>query len=77
MNPRRSPGSGVHEERIPILSGVARVGFGDTLDETTMASFGPGSYYLNPPKSHHYVGIVEDTEMRLTGMGPWELHLAK
>jgi hypothetical protein len=39
-----------------------------------MASFGPGSFYLNPAKSHHYVWIVEDTEMQLTGMGPWELH---
>ena len=62
------------EERVTILSGLARVGFGDTFDEARMASFGPGSFYLNPPKSHHYVWIVEDTEMQLTGMGPWELH---
>jgi quercetin dioxygenase-like cupin family protein len=62
------------EERVTILSGLARVGFGETFDEARMASFGPGSFYLNPAKSHHYVWIVEDTEMQLTGMGPWELH---
>jgi quercetin dioxygenase-like cupin family protein len=63
------------EERVTILSGLARVGFGDSFDESTMATFGPGSFYLNPPKSHHYVWIVEETEMQLTGTGPWELHL--
>ena len=66
------------DERVTILSGMAKVGFGDTWDEGKMTTFGPGSFYLNPPMSHHYVLIVEDTEMQLTGMGPWELHyLAK
>jgi quercetin dioxygenase-like cupin family protein len=63
------------DERVTILSGVVRVGFGDTFDEKKMTTFGAGSFYLNPPKSHHYVWIVEDTEMQLTGTGPWELHL--
>ena len=39
-----------------------------------MASFGPGSFYLNPPESLHYVWCVEDSELQLTGMGPWEVH---
>jgi uncharacterized RmlC-like cupin family protein len=63
------------DERVTILSGTARVGFGERFDEDTMATFGPGSFYLNPARSHHYVWIVEDTEMQLTGTGPWELHL--
>jgi quercetin dioxygenase-like cupin family protein len=63
------------EERVTILSGLARVGFGDSFVEKEMTTFGPGSFYVNPPKSHHYVWIVEDTEMQLTGIGPWELHL--
>lgn len=62
------------DERVTIFSGLVRVGFGDTWDEATMAEFGPGSFYLNPPKSRHYVWCVEDTEMQLTGMGPWEVH---
>jgi hypothetical protein len=40
-----------------------------------MATFGPGSFYVNPARSRHYVWVVEDTEMQLTGMGPWELHV--
>lgn len=63
------------DERVTIVSGLVRVGFGDRFDEKTMATFGPGSVYLNPAKSHHYVWVVEPTEMQLTGMGPWELHL--
>lgn len=63
------------DERVTILSGMAKVGFGDVFDEATMASFPAGSFYLNPPKSHHYVSVPEDTEMQLTGMGPWELHM--
>jgi quercetin dioxygenase-like cupin family protein len=62
------------DERVTILSGLAKVGFGDTFDESTMASFGPGSFYLNPPKSHHYVLIATETEMQLSGVGPWQLH---
>jgi quercetin dioxygenase-like cupin family protein len=63
------------EERVTILSGVARVGFGDTFDESAMRTFETGSFYVNPPKSHHYVWIVEETEMQLTGTGPWRLHM--
>jgi hypothetical protein len=61
-------------ERVTILSGLVRVGFGDDFDEDAMATFGPGSFYLNPARSHHYVWIVEDTEMQLTGLGPWVMH---
>lgn len=63
------------EERVTVLSGLVRVGFGDHFREEGMTSFGPGSFYLNPPQSHHYVWIVEDSELQLTGIGPWELHL--
>lgn len=71
---RLAPHYHPQDERVTILSGLAKVGFGDDFDEGKMATFGPGSFYLNPAKSHHYVLIVEDTEMQLTGQGPWELH---
>lgn len=62
------------DERVTILSGLAKVGFGDAWDDSGMTAFPAGSFYLNPPMSHHFVWVVEDTEMQLTGMGPWELH---
>jgi hypothetical protein len=71
LQPHWHPG----DERVTVLSGLVRVGFGDRFDESTMATFGPGSFYLNPARSHHYVWVVEETEMQLTGGGPWELHM--
>jgi hypothetical protein len=64
LQPHWHPG----DERVTILSGLVRVGFGDRFDESTMTTFGPGSLYLNPARSHHYVWIVEETEMQLTGI---------
>jgi quercetin dioxygenase-like cupin family protein len=63
------------DERVTVLSGLVQVGFGDRFDEAAMTTFGPGSFYLNPARSHHYVWVAEPTEMQLTGMGPWELHM--
>jgi hypothetical protein len=63
------------EERVTVLSGLVRVGFGERFDEQAMTTFGPGSFYVNPPLSRHFVWVVEDTVMQLTGSGPWELHL--
>ncbi|MGI9181436.1 MAG: cupin domain-containing protein [Longimicrobiaceae bacterium] len=63
-------------ERVTVLSGLARVGFGEEFDELRMTSFGPGSFYVNPPRSNHYVWIVEETVMQLTGVGSWELHFS-
>lgn len=62
------------DERVTILSGEARVGFGDVFDEKAMTSFTAGNFYVNPAKSHHYVFIAKETVMQLTGVGPWELH---
>jgi quercetin dioxygenase-like cupin family protein len=63
------------EERVTILTGLVRVGFGDAFVEGNMTTFGPGSYYVNPAMSHHYVWILEETVMQLSGTGPWEIHL--
>lgn len=73
LNPHWHP----RDERVTVLSGLAKVGFGELWNEEAMTAFPAGSFYLNPPMSHHYVWFVEATEMQLTGMGPWELHYIK
>jgi quercetin dioxygenase-like cupin family protein len=62
-------------ERVTVLSGSIRVGFGDVIAEPATTTFKAGSFYVNPPESHHYVIFPEETVMQLTGVGPWELHL--
>ncbi len=61
------------DERVTVLSGLVKVGFGDEFEEANMVSFGPGSFYLNPAQSRHYVWFVEETVMQLTNVGPWEV----
>src|SRR5215813_14108964 len=35
-------------ERVTILSGEVRVGFGDQYSDSDLKSFGPGGFYVNP-----------------------------
>jgi hypothetical protein len=64
-------------ERVTVLSGVVAVGFGEVVDEAKVTRFGPGSFYVNPPQSRHYVLFFEDAEVQITGEGPWELQYVK
>lgn len=60
-------------ERVTILSGEARVGFGDKVGGDA-TSFPAGAFYVNPPESHHYVLFPVETVIQITGDGPWEVH---
>jgi quercetin dioxygenase-like cupin family protein len=64
-------------ERVTVLSGLAEVGFGDTFDRRSTKHFGAGSFYVNPPKSHHYLYFPRETVLQLTCEGPWELNYVK
>jgi quercetin dioxygenase-like cupin family protein len=61
------------EERVTVLSGLVLVGFGDAIDEDAVARFGAGAFYVNPPRSHHFVLFPQDTIVQITGVGPWEV----
>ena len=61
------------DERVTVISGAVAVGFGDAVDERSMARFGAGAFYVNPAHSHHYVHIVQDSILQVTGTGPWEV----
>src|SRR5690349_18637105 len=53
-------------ERVTVLSGSIRVGFGDVVDESATTTFNAGSFYVNPPDSRHYVIFPEETVMQMT-----------
>jgi quercetin dioxygenase-like cupin family protein len=65
------------DERVTVLSGKVAVGFGDTVEESRVTTYGAGSFYLSPARSHHYVLFLEDTVLQATGVGPWEVNLLK
>lgn len=60
-------------ERVTILSGAAELGFGSVADPGAVKRYGPGSFYVNPPGVMHFLFFPEETEMQITGIGPWEL----
>jgi hypothetical protein len=62
------------DERVTILSGAVELGFGTTADRTNVTRFGAGSFYVNPPRTMHYLFFPEETVMQMTGVGPWEIH---
>lgn len=64
-------------ERVTILSGEVRVGFGDHSDAKPLTTYGPGGFYVNPPMSHHFVLFPRTSVIQITGEGPWELHLVE
>ena len=61
-------------ERVTVLSGEVKVGFGDTWDAASMRAFHTGDFYVNPPESHHYVAFPRTSVIQITGEGPWVLN---
>jgi hypothetical protein len=61
-------------ERVTVLSGKLGVGFGDKFDLEKLRYFTAGDFYVNPPKSHHYLYFARDSEVQITAEGPWEIH---
>src|SRR5437867_1114243 len=61
-------------ERVTVIWGEARLGFGDVFDPKKTRRFPAGSFYVNPPESHHFLFFPRTTVLQMTGEGPWELH---
>ena len=61
-------------ERVTVLSGVVELGFGTVADPQHVTRYGAGSFYVNPPRTMHYIFFPEATELQMTGIGPWEVH---
>ena len=59
-------------ERVTILEGKIGVGFGDEIDRENVTWFGPGDYYVNAQKAHHFVLADGPAVLQITGVGPWK-----
>lgn len=64
-------------ERVTILSGAVGVGFGPHYDQTRLKVFRAGDFYVNPPGKTHFVSFAQDSEVQITGQGPWVVEPAK
>ncbi|HYK00115.1 MAG TPA: cupin domain-containing protein [Thermoanaerobaculia bacterium] len=68
-----APHTHPRDERVTVLSGRVRVGFGTKLAEGGK-TFTAGGFYVNPPHEPHYLVIEEETVLQLTCEGPWALN---
>lgn len=59
-------------ERVTVLSGQVRVGFGKTFTKDGKR-FDKGGFYVNPPNEPHYLWIPVASELQLTCEGPWQV----
>jgi len=58
-------------ERVTVISGEVRVGFGDKPSMLNTDRFVAGDFYVNPPAVHHFVFFPKTTVIQITGEGPW------
>lgn len=63
------------DERVTVLEGSVSVGFGSASDPNDARTFGPGSFYVNPPGVPHYVSSEQGAVLQITGEGPWRVDL--
>jgi len=56
-----------------VISGEARLGMGDTADETKTRKMGQGSFMAMPPGTTHFVYADQETVVQLNSVGPWEV----
>ena len=68
---RLAPHTHPRDERVTIISGAVGVGFGTHYDRTRLKVFRAGDFYVNPPGRPHFVGFAADSEVQITGQGPW------
>ena len=59
-------------ERVTVLSGKVRVGFGKKVDASG-TTFTAGGFYVNPANDPHFVVVDEESVLQLTCEGPWVL----
>ena len=70
---RLEPHTHPADERVTVLSGSVRVGFGETFDPAKGKTFTAGAFYVNPTPMPHFVWTDEGCVLQVTGIGPWGL----
>ncbi|MEX2551561.1 MAG: cupin domain-containing protein [Actinomycetota bacterium] len=64
-------------EHVTVLSGVFKLGHGDTFDESAMEAIPAGSYVVMPPNTNHFVQISGETVVQYHSIGPWAVNYVK
>jgi len=57
-------------ENVTVISGILKVGMGDTFDTSKMGDFPAGSFAYMEPDMHHYVMASGETVVQVHGQSP-------
>ena len=60
-------------ENVTVISGTFYLGTGDKLDESKGTAMSPGAFATMPAKMHHFAWSKGDTEVQVSGMGPFAI----
>ena len=60
-------------ENVTVISGTLKVGMGDHIMESGMASFPAGSFAYVDPDMHHYAMADSDTVIQIHGESPLQI----
>ena len=61
------------QEVVTVMSGMFRLGMGETADQSKTQPLPAGSFLALPPGTAHHVFIDEDTVIQISTNGPWDL----
>ena len=68
---RIPPHTHPREEVVTVLSGMMRLGTGETGDDAKAEALPAGSFFAISPGMTHYVKAVGETVVQLSTNGPW------
>jgi mannose-6-phosphate isomerase-like protein (cupin superfamily) len=61
------------DEHVTVISGIFRVGMGDSFDVAQMDALSTGGFAVLPARHHHYAMAEGETEIQVHAVGPWKL----
>jgi hypothetical protein len=61
-------------ENVNVLSGKFGMGMGETFDKSKGTLIPAGGFASMPPTMRHFAWTEGETELQLTGYGPWQLY---
>ena len=71
---RISPHWHPQRENVTVISGMFKVGMGDTFDKDKMGSFPAGSFAYLDPDMHHYAMASGEVIVQIHGSAPLQLN---
>ena len=71
---RIPPHTHPNQEVTTVISGMVKLGMGETADPAKAKSLPAGTLYALPPGMAHFIQFEEDTIVQVSTIGPWGIN---